>query len=286
MTEGKDRVAILLAAYNGVQFLSAQIDSVLAQTYGNIKLYIHDDGSSDNTLEIAEKYESSQRDKIVVFRDGIKCGGAKQNFIHLLKSVYGKSDYYMFCDQDDVWLPEKISVTLEKMKQSESDFGKIPILVHTDLTVVDKNLNVLSESMVRYQKIKISNNHSLLKLSLENTVTGCTVMINSALAGKLINIPSEAVMHDWWAGLTALVYGGKVIYLNKSTVLYRQHGKNSVGTQKTDLKYMFLKLTDIRNVFCQFRAAVQQQRKCGINYSLVTNLIIKAYLILRRMFSK
>ncbi|MCD8553999.1 glycosyltransferase family 2 protein [Seleniivibrio sp.] len=276
-------VSVLLATYNGSKFISQQIDSLLSQSFTDFKMYIHDDDSSDETLCILKEYKD---ERIIILKDGIKCGGAKENFAHLLQFCIGKSDYYMFCDQDDVWLEDKIESTLAKMTESEELFPHVPILVHTDLKVVGSDLSVISDSMIRFQKIKVSNNYNIIKLSLENTVTGCTVMMNHSLAEKLTDMPEEAIVHDWWAGLTALAYGGKVVYLDKATILYRQHERNTIGTQKTDIRYMFSKLKNLRDVFAQFRAAVRQQKRCGIRIPFVFNIILKTYLILRRVFSK
>ena len=138
-------------------------------------------------------------------------------------------DYVMFCDQDDVWCPDKIEKTLASMKKAESENGDIPILVHGDLSVVDSSLNVISSSFFEYQRL-YQNKVSLPALLVQNYVTGCTVMINRALKQKCSPIPKECIMHDWWLGLVAAVYG-KIVCINEPLLLYRQHSGNQVGAK-------------------------------------------------------
>ena len=133
-----EKVGILLATYNGEQYIREQLDSILNQTYVDWVCYIHDDGSADNTWQTIKKYESDYPDKFVVLNYE-KCGGACKNFISLMK--YSSENYIMFSDQDDVWAKNKIEVTLNRMKSIEADSDK-PYAVFTDLYVVDENLEI------------------------------------------------------------------------------------------------------------------------------------------------
>lgn len=221
-------VTILLAAYNGEKYIAEQIESILNQTYGNWKLIVQDDCSSDSTCEIVGKYVSRYPGRITLKRRTVPSGSAKDNFFSMLQ--YAGSEYTMTCDQDDVWLPDKIEITLDKMNKMEAEFGRsTPILVHTDLKVTDENLNVLSDSLVRYQKLDV-NRVRLNNLLVQNVVTGCTMMINRALINKLKVAPANVIMHDWWIALAASAFG-QIGYVDKPTVLYRQHEGNSVGAK-------------------------------------------------------
>ncbi len=225
-------IGILMATYNGEKYISEQIDSILNQTYKNWQLLIHDDGSSDRTVEIVKEYIKTYPEKILLIEDGIKCGGAKENFAHLMQTVKDNFsfDYIMFSDQDDVWLPNKIEVSLKKIKQLEIKWGKdIPLLVYTDLKVVDKNLKLINKSLWKYQKVDPSHN-TLNRILLQNIVTGCTMLINRKALDLSLPIPEKAVMHDWWIALVVSVFG-KMDYLNIPTVLYRQHGRNDIGAK-------------------------------------------------------
>ena len=230
-------VGILMATYNGEKFLAEQLDSIINQTYKNWILVIHDDGSTDSTINIIKEYVNKYPDKIILVEDGIKCGGAKENFFHLINIAKSNFtfDYIMFSDQDDVWLPEKIEITLNKMIETENKYGKNkPILVHTDLKVVDKTLNLIHPSFWGYQKINPYDN-SLNCLFLENTVTGCTMMINKVLFDKII-VNKNAMVHDWWIALICRINDGLIIPIEKQTILYRQHEKNDIGAKEASLR--------------------------------------------------
>ena len=135
------RIQILLAVFSGAQYLEEQIESLRAQTYSDWELLISDDGSSDGSLEIIDYY-CNLDSRIYWVLDGIVAGSAKRNFFNLLGLA--KADYVMFCDQDDVWDENKIEVTLNRMREVESRNSGMPILVSTDLRVVDQNQSAYS----------------------------------------------------------------------------------------------------------------------------------------------
>ena len=218
------KINILLSTYNGSKYLKEQLDSLLSQTYKDIEIIVRDDGSSDNTIEILKSYNIKPIDTKINL-------GAMGSFEELLKYALqnSNSDYFMFCDQDDVWDTKKVEKTLAKMEEMEKEFGNIPLLVHTDLEVVDEKLNTINSSFMNFQKInpRISKFHNLL---IQNAITGCTVMINRKLAQMCLPIPDKAIMHDWWIGLVATQFG-KIGYLNESTIKYRQHTSNTIGAK-------------------------------------------------------
>lgn len=222
---------ILLSTYNGEKYLKQQLDSLLSQTYKNFEIIARDDGSQDKTLEILQSYNIS----IIDSKENL---GAKGSFGALLEYAIqnSASDYFMFCDQDDVWHPEKISRTIEKMQQVEALYPHQAVLVHTDLSVVDRDLRMLHNSFWKYQNIDPTKD-SLNGLILHNTVTGCTTMINRPLAQIVKNIPQEAIMHDWWISLTASAFG-RIGYVDKPLMFYRQHGANDTGAKNYGWKHI------------------------------------------------
>ncbi len=221
-------VSVLLAAYNGETYISRQIDSVLGQTLKNLAIVISDDLSSDTTPAIIREYEERFPDRIRSLKNSQRSGSAQNNFFRLLSSV--SDEYLMLCDQDDVWLPDKAEVTLRKMKRMESDYGKdVPILVHGDLSVTDQDGRILRKSMADYQKIAVHDNRFSHYL-VENNITGNTVMINRAFSRFFTDIPQECVMHDWWLGLLASCFG-KIAYIDRPLLLYRQHEDNQIGSK-------------------------------------------------------
>lgn len=225
-------VDILMATYNGGKYIAEQIDSILNQNYNDWKLYIRDDGSKDNTVNIVKEYIEKYPNKIILIEDGRRNLGPKLNFGELLK--ISKSEYCMFCDQDDVWMEDKVSLTLNKMIELEKQYGKDkPILIHTDLKVVNERLDVLNESFWNFMSLD-PKRKTINKLLMENTITGCTMMINRKLKEEVKEIPENCEMHDWWIGLIASSIG--VIYtIEKSTILYRQHENNQIGARQNSL---------------------------------------------------
>lgn len=224
-------VTILLATYNGEDYLKAQLESIASQTYGNWRLVTGDDGSCDGTLGILEDFKTRYPDQVKILKNEPAAGGAKNNFINLLRNAHGP--YFMFCDQDDVWKRDKIYETLKKMEALEERYGKeTPILVHTDLSVVDENLEMIAESFFQYANIP--KRIALNQLIVQNSVTGCTAMINRALQKYFLQpLPmGKILMHDYWAALIAKIFG-RIGFVNEPTMYYRKHGNNSVGAKNS-----------------------------------------------------
>lgn len=227
---------ILLATYNGELYLNDQLESIKVQTNQDFIILSRDDMSLDSTIDILKFHGIKQI-------ESKKNLGAKQSFAELLDYAVEntESKYFMFCDQDDVWNHDKIEKTYMKMRMLEEQYGKnTPLLVHSNLTVVDKFLNVLALSFLKYQHIDPSKD-SLNRLLLHNIVTGCTMMINRALAEKVKSMPKEAIMHDWWIAMVASAFG-KIAYIDEPLMLYRQHGSNDTGAKKYGFGYVLKKL--------------------------------------------
>ena len=241
-------VTILLATLNGEKYLKAQLESIAAQTYENWQLVVGDDGSTDQTLEILKEFQKEHPNQVTIYENNPPFGSAKGNFINLLRNSYGP--HFMFCDQDDVWKRDKIYLTLQKMEVLETRYGdKVPILVHSDLSVVDENLEMVAESFFQYANLP--KRVMLNRLIVQNSVTGCTVMINRCLQQfflRQLPIP-KIIMHDYWAALIAKVFG-KIGFVNEPTMLYRQHGHNSVGAKDAmNVKFLYGRLKEGKNSY-------------------------------------
>lgn len=220
-------ISILLASYNGEKYLAQQIDSILSQTVQEFTLYIQDDCSTDGTVDIARRYAMKYPHKIKLTTLDKNTGSAKYNFMNLMLSH--RDDYLMLCDQDDVWLPKKIAVTLAEMHTAELKFGTdMPLLIHTDSCVVNEVLIEIHSSVKAM--IGTATIQTLSQLLLQNDVTGGTVLYNRALAEHLTVEPPSFVMHDWWLALVCKCVG-QTVYLPQATVLYRQHAHNELGAQ-------------------------------------------------------
>lgn len=221
------KVEILLATYNGERYLREQMDSILNQDYDNWIVRACDDASTDGTYRILEEYQEKYPDKFILTKNDEGFGTAKKNFMHLIQN--STCDYVMCCDQDDVWFPNKIRVTLEAMKKKEQD--DLPILIHTDLKVVDSELNVISESFFEHSNFR--KEFQLNEILIQNFVTGCTMMMNRPMVRLMSRMEdcNHILMHDWLASVLATAVG-RVVFVDAPTMLYRQHAINSVGAKK------------------------------------------------------
>ena len=223
-------IAILLCTYNGEKYLSQQIDSLLNQTFQDFIIYAHDDGSTDQTNQILQQYRDSHANKIVILEDRKKGRGAKDSLMCLLNEV--SADYYMFCDQDDIWLKSKVEDTYKRMLEVEKQHRNKPIVIHTDLTLVDKNLNVIFPSFWKYANMYVDISKKFRYLCLDNIVTGCTMLFNNrAKTISLSQTNPHVPLHDYWIALITAKYG-IVENLKKQTILYRQHENNVTGCGK------------------------------------------------------
>lgn len=230
------KICIIMATYNGEKYLEEQIDSILNNSFKDITLHIQDDGSTDRTTEIIDSYARKYPDRVTGHRNTTN-KGVIRNFLEAVSDLEG--DYYMFCDQDDVWLPSKIEKTLSTIVESEKQLATdTPVVVFGDATVVNQNLVETAPSFQRQSGYDISA-IDLPHLMMENKLIGCTIMFNKALRNKLCDkpLPDTIRMHDWWIALLGAALG-KVVYLDEPLLLYRQHEKNVVGniTRKSYIK--------------------------------------------------
>lgn len=220
-------IAILMATYNGERYIKEQLDSLVNQTSRDWTLYIHDDGSTDQTPAILREY-SEKYDNIHIL-DYESQRGAMKNFFSLLRLV--DADYYMFCDQDDVWLPEKIVVSHKKMKQMESQHPSQPIIVYTDLHVTDTDLHIIYESF--WQEICLHPEFitTFDEMAASTAVTGCAMLFNQKAKKAIVFPATHAIMHDAWITACTLRKGGLIQPIPQQMVLYRQHEGNCIGAE-------------------------------------------------------
>ena len=254
------KIAVLLATYNGEKYLKEQLDSLFVQTITDFVVYARDDGSSDKTLEILQEYTSAFPDRLVLIPKLGNKNGAKYNFFELCREAKKTdAEYFMFCDQDDVWYKDKIELTLSLMEHSKAETPLLPVLIHTDLEVTDSKLNTINNSFVseRALDIKATAPHKLL---IQNNVTGCTVMFDRALLEKAVSVAEtdNVVLHDWWFSLVASLFG-RIVFLDRPTMKYRQHGDNVLGSKKINsVGYIKQRLGNISYIKQTLREAAQQ----------------------------
>lgn len=258
------KVAVLLSFYNGYKYIDEQLHSILMQKSDgiHIDIYIRDDGSScinsvNKLKEIKLKYPCIN----FIKGDNI---GVVNSFLYLLKFV-GNYDFYAFCDQDDYWLPSKITRAINKINDD------VPSLYCSNYTLVDAELKPL---VTESTKVVPSFQNALFK----NFCTGCTCLINGKLREEILKIetPTSIPMHDWYLLLVAYCVG-EVFYDQDSNILYRQHGSNVVGGVVTfgdKLKRYFRYVIDDNRVRYQLAKYLKTINKNPNLESFIEDLLV------------
>ena len=227
----------MLSTFNGEAFLSEQLDSILQQSFTDFIIVARDDSSVDRTPGILTQYAAQHVGRFFILPDEGRNLGAKASFAALMQYVLEhKSElglaraYMMFADQDDIWAANKIEIEFNSLLLLETGDGyRMPALVHSDLEVVDREGKRIAASYIAYQGLQ-SQRDSLVNQVQSNLVTGCTAVINEELALKVLPIPDQAIMHDWWIAIAAVAYGRR-LFIDQCLVRYRQHGRNTIGAK-------------------------------------------------------
>ncbi|ALO45105.1 glycosyltransferase family 2 protein [Pseudohongiella spirulinae] len=233
----RHRILVLLPVYNGARWLEEQIDSIIRQESADWCLWVRDDGSSDNSLAILRDYAHAYPEQIKCIEDDQGNLGASASFSRLMMLALqdtglqnsDRNCYFALADQDDTWHPHKLQITLQQMLDVERDAPEQPVLVHSDLRVVDEKGVELAASLIAYQGLD-SDKISFPAQLVSNTVTGCTTLLNRALLEHALPVPPQAMMHDWWLSLVASRFG-QLSFIHRALVDYRQHGSNTLGAR-------------------------------------------------------
>ncbi|QDV19772.1 UDP-Glc:alpha-D-GlcNAc-diphosphoundecaprenol beta-1,3-glucosyltransferase WfgD [Gimesia panareensis] len=225
----EDQICVVMGTYNGFEFLEEQIESILDQSCHAWNLLIRDDHSSDRTPELLSRYADVAGVTVIQAQQRL---GVIQNFNQLLQRACATDCRYVaLSDQDDVWDREKLATQLRLMQQLESEQPDQPLLVHSDLEVVDQHLRQIAPSFMNYQGIRHETSAPLQVLLVQNFVTGCTVLVNRRLLELALPIPEETLMHDWWLAQCAAALG-TIACVEAPLIQYRQHGRNEVGAKQ------------------------------------------------------
>ena len=231
---------VILCTYNGEKYLEKQIKSIMEQDREDFCLLYSDDGSSDSTKAILQSLQERYGKKMLAFPRSMKSGSPAKHFLSILSAlakgeVYIENLEYIFlADQDDCWFPDKLSKTISVIKEEERKFGEsLPILCHTDCTLVNAKGELLAKSYRSYQKLPGAS-YRFSRLLLQNHVTGASVGINKALLQYCKEIPEQVKMHDHWLALLANCFG-EIQYLPYASYAYRQHGENVLGAKKASV---------------------------------------------------
>lgn len=262
-------VDIICATYDGALFLPAFLRSLDGQTHREWRLWVRDDGSTDDTVSLLRARSAADARIHVIAGDGTRLGAAR-SFNRLLASLPPDTAYVMCADQDDVWFADKIERTLAAMLRTEKQHGADrPILVHTDLVVVDAQLRVIDASFWAYAGID-PEPVTLRRVAVRNVATGATIMLNRALRELVGDPPGDAYFHDWWYACVASAFG-QVVALREPTMLYRQHGGNAVGARAplslANARAVVQSLADVSKFRGQLERTAEQARAFADRYA-------------------
>ncbi|MDR1848100.1 MAG: glycosyltransferase [Bacteroidales bacterium] len=204
------QIDILLATYNGEKYLDQQIESIVKQTFCDWNLIIHDDGSNDRTVEIIYKWKAIDG-RIKFIEDDVVSGSAAANFMHLLK--FSQSPFVMFCDQDDVWLEDKIQKMYDVI--CEKDNTK-PQVVYANAYIWNAN-GTITGTIPFWKPKRLQDT-----LFLNGGIHGCVSLFNHRLLELMLVQSKNQAMHDHILILLGLCFG-QITYMNEILVKFRRH---------------------------------------------------------------
>ncbi len=233
-------ITILLSTYNGEQYLEAQLQSLTTQEGVESQIVVRDDGSSDSTCEILERWQSQS---LLRWSRGERVGFAR-SFMLLLRGA-PPSQYYAFCDQDDIWLPNKLLFGVEAIAR-----GSKPMLYCSNLRLFDG----VAEGRLMHP---LSPTLTLARSLVSSVATGCTMLFNAPLREILLGSePRRLVAHDLWTYHTATLLG-EVHYDPRAYILYRQHGGNEIGGRGSLKERWSKRMRSLRRLECQHYREVE-----------------------------
>lgn len=217
MNTEKPRIAVLMSTYNGENYLTEQLDSIINQKLKPTDIYIRDDGSTDNTFTILENY--SHRYSNIHVNSG-RNKGYKASFIDIMRNVPAEYDYYAFSDQDDIWNQDKIYSAVNALNKSNSD------AYISALEYVDKNLKRIRIRNYPKKNITIQSIYSRMRYA------GCTMVFTKYVfteCKRIIQndetIESIRIPHDQFVlSVSSLI--GKIYVDHISHIQYRRTGNN------------------------------------------------------------
>lgn len=226
-----NRISVVLTTYNGEHFIEPQLRSILEQTHQPTEIVLVDDASTDHVCEIAEKLLQERGIPYRILKNESNMGYMRA-FEKGLQNATG--DYIAFSDQDDVWDLDKLHHLFGAMKNLESQHPEVPLLVFSDVKIVDRDLNVHSDSFNKTQKFHMEKtSQCFCSLCVQNVIPGMSMMINRKLKELATPFPEHTVHHDWWIALVC-AHSGKIRYVDLPLVYYRQHGSNVLGANLYD----------------------------------------------------
>ena len=267
-------IDILLSTFNGEAFLHEQIDSLLGQTCTDWRLLARDDGSSDRSALILKEYEEQHPQRIHVVDTDAQNRGFVRSYATLLEM--SEAPYVMFCDQDDIWLPQKIELSFSTIRHCESMWPETAILVHTDLVAVNEDGEPTSSSVWQMER-KVPDLHTgdARWLAVVPVVNGNTFIMNRLAKDVSLPIDSRCRYHDLWVALRVKLCGGVVVSFPVPTILYRRYqGTASSSARVASVLASLRNLLDPR-CFRSWKTEHTRARLAGLEISMIEFLLFK-----------
>ena len=243
-------VCVLMSTYNGEKYLQEQIDSIINQQGVNVTLFVRDDGSTDSTIEILEKYK---KDGVLDWYSGENLRSAR-SFLDLIYRA-PESEYYAFSDQDDYWMPEKLHVAVEKLE--ETNAGKSALYCSKTKLVDEKLVPIVQPDKYEFKSLGMPS------AFIMNNAAGCTMVFNKYLLDRVCEYyPQNIGMHDSWVYKVCVVTGNQIIADKNSYICYRQHGNNVLGGMNNPIKSWKRRFDNLKSAAC-YRSKVANETLIG-----------------------
>jgi glycosyltransferase involved in cell wall biosynthesis len=217
-------VQVLLSTFNGEAFLLRQLNSILQQEKVQVSIFIRDDGSQDRTVNIIKEQMKTHPNIQLIEGSNI---GVVRSYFALMDAASPTCDFFAFCDQDDVWLPNKLTVAVSKL----AGFADAALFA-SPVWITDDGERILGQTDIPPKPLGLAN------ALVQNRLIGCTIVFNAAALQLVRTNPSDlrrVNMHDWWLYLVVSAFGS-IVFHSTPTILYRQHASNVVGLKSDDFK--------------------------------------------------
>jgi len=214
------KISVVMATWNGEQFIKEQLDSILTQTYDNLEIICVDDQSSDSTIAILQKYSEKHPSVVQVIAQTVNTG-SRTAFSNGCAAATG--EFIAFADQDDWWLPSKLEVLFDELIKDEN-----LAFVYSNSELVDENLKQIQPKTFT-DSTNFINGKNYYRLINDNTIMGCSMLLRADFVKKCLPFPSKGFHHDWYLAIMALGYDYAVKYIDQVLFKYRRHSSNQVN---------------------------------------------------------
>lgn len=229
------KILVLMSTYNGEKFLQAQLDSLYAQTRP-VDILIRDDGSTDSTRDILEKNKAQGK---LDWYGGENLNSSR-SFWNLVRNA-PQADFYAFCDQDDVWLEDKVDVAVRALCEAGDDTSR-PLLYCGTVSPVTVDLEPIA-----YQTLSSVGKTDFAHALLYSLSAGCTFVFNAAAIEQMrkYDMEKQCVTYHDWLTHKIVAMTGEIVYDKQPHILYRQHGNNVVGAGRKNISGFFRRLKNL-----------------------------------------